>query len=208
MSFLNSFNNAYSYDDLILWAFVALYGMFWLIVFLALIIHHFLLAVPLYIMADKAGYAYPFLAFIPFANYYLMHILPMKEYNYIGMYKTYERKNGFLLYMIVKWIGPLAIAIVGTILSVIPFIAILIAMIIQLINLTLIVAGFIGKAIMMIDLLDLYMKKDEKGLAIFLGIISLFVPIVFPITCIVLCTKEPEFGYGNYYYPVNLQTIE
>ena len=208
MSFLNSFNNAYSYDDLILWAFVALYGMFWLIVFLALIIHHFLLAVPLYIMADKAGYAYPFLAFIPFANYYLMHILPMKEYNYIGMYKTYERKNGFLLYMIVKWIGPLAIAIVGTILSVIPFIAILIAMIIQLINLTLIVAGFIGKAIMMIDLLDLYMKKDEKGLAIFLGIISLFVPIVFPIACIVLCNKEPEFGYGNYYYPVNLQTIE
>ena len=208
MSFLNSFNNAYSYDDLILWAFVALYGMFWLIVFLALIIHHFLLAVPLYIMADKAGYAYPFLAFIPFANYYLMHILPMKEYNYIGMYKTYERKNGFLLYMIVKWIGPLAIAIVGTILSVIPFIAILIAMIIQLINLTLIVAGFIGKAIMMIDLLDLYMKKDEKGLAIFLGIVSIFVPIVFPITCIVLCTKEPEFGYGNYYYPVNLQTIE
>ena len=208
MSFLNSFNNAYSYDDLILWAFVALYGMFWLIVFLALIIHHFLLAVPLYIMADKAGYAYPFLAFIPFANYYLMHILPMKEYNYIGMYKTYERKNGFLLYMIVKWIGPLAIAIVGTILSVIPFIAILIAMIIQLINLTLIVAGFIGKAIMMIDLLDLYMKKDEKGLAIFLGIISLFVPTVFPVTCIVLCNKEPEFGYGNYYYPVNLQTIE
>ena len=208
MSFLNSFNNAYSYDDLILWAFVALYGMFWLIVFLALIIHHFLLAVPLYIMADKAGYAYPFLAFIPFANYYLMHILPMKEYNYIGMYKTYERKNGFLLYMIVRWIGLLAIGIVGTILSVIPFIAILIAMVIQLINLTLIVAGFIGKAIMMIDLLDLYMKKDEKGLAIFLGIISLFVPIVFPITCIVLCNKEPEFGYGNYYYPVNLQTIE
>ena len=208
MSFLNSFNNAYSYDDLILWAFVALYGMFWLIVFLAIIIHHFLLAVPLYIMADKAGYAYPFLAFIPFANYYLMHILPMKEYNYIGMYKTYERKNGFLLYMIVRWIGPLAIAIVGTILSVIPLIAILIAMVIQLINLAIIVAGFIAKAIMMIDLLDLYMKKDEKGLAIFLGIVSIFVPIVFPITCIVLCTKEPEFGYGNYYYPVNLQTIE
>jgi len=208
MSFLNSFNNAYSYDDLILWAFVALYGMFWLIVFLAIIIHHFLLAVPLYIMADKAGYAYPFLAFIPFANYYLMHILPMKEYNYIGMYKTYERKNGFLLYMIVRWIGPLAIAIVGTILSVIPLIAILIAMVIQLINLAIIVAGFIAKAIMMVDLLDLYMKKDEKGLAIFLGIVSIFVPIVFPITCIVLCTKEPEFGYGNYYYPVNLQTIE
>ena len=208
MSFLDSFNNAFSYDDLILWAFVALYGMFWLIVCLGLIIHHFLLAVPLYIMADKAGYAYPFLAFIPFANYYLMHILPIKEYNYIGMYKTYERKNGFLLYMIVRWIGPLAIGIVGTILSIVPFIAMLIAMVIYFINLALIVAGFIGKAIMMIDLLDLYMKKDEKGLAIFLGIVSIFVPIVFPITCIVLCTKEPEFGYGNYYYPVNLQTIE
>ena len=93
MSFLDSFNNAYSYDDLLIWAMVVLYGMFWLIVCLGLIIHHFLLAVPLYIMADKAGYAYPFLAFIPFANYYLMHILPIKEYNYIGMYKTYERKD-------------------------------------------------------------------------------------------------------------------
>ena len=208
MSLLDSFNNAFSYDDLIVWAVLAFYGIFWMIVFLGITVHHFLLAVPLYIMADKAGYAYPFLAFIPFANYYLMHILPIKEYNYISMYKTYERKNGFLLYMILKWIGPLAIGIVGSIFSIIPLFAILVAMVVQLINLALIVAGYIAKAIMMIDLLDLYMKKDEKGLAIFLGIISLFVPIVFPVTCIVLCNKEPEFGYGNYYYPVNLQTIE
>ena len=208
MNLLDYFNNAFSYDDLLVWAVFALYGVFWLFFILAVIIHHFLLAVPLYIMADKAGYAYPFLAFIPFANYYLMHILPIKEYNYIGMYKTYERKNGFLLYMIVKWIAPLGIGIVATVFSMIPLVAILVAMVFQLVNLALIVAGFIGKAIMMIDLVDLYMKKDEKGMAIFLGIISIFVPTVFPITLIVLCTKEPEFGYGNYYYPVNLQTIE
>ncbi|MBO6088816.1 MAG: hypothetical protein J6P37_00680 [Lachnospiraceae bacterium] len=79
MSLLDSFNNAFSYDDLIVWAVLAFYGIFWMIVFLGITVHHFLLAVPLYIMADKAGYAYPFLAFIPFANYYLMHILPIKE---------------------------------------------------------------------------------------------------------------------------------
>jgi len=208
MSFLDSFNNAFSYDDLIVWAFFTMYGIFWLVIVLGMIIHHFFMAVPLYIMADKAGYAYPFLAFIPFANYYLMHILPMKEYNYIGMYKTYERKNGFLIYMLVKWIAPFAIGAVGSIFMIVPLLGYLVGLVLQLVNLAAIVAGYIAKAIMMIDLLDLYMKKDEKGLAIFLGIISLFVPIVFPIACIVLCTKEPEFGYGNYYYPVNLQTIE
>lgn len=208
MSFLDSFNKAFTYDELIIWAFFALYGIFWLVIILGVIIHHFLLAVPLYIMADKAGYAYPFLAFIPFANSYLMHILPMKEYNFIGMYKTYERKHGFLIYMLVKWIAPFAIWTVGSIFTIIPLLGYLVALILQLVNLAALVAGYIAKAIMMIDLLDLYMKKDEKGLAIFLGIISLFVPTVFTVSCFVLCTKEPEFGYGNYYYPVNLQTIE
>ncbi|MBP5530362.1 MAG: hypothetical protein J6X80_09965 [Lachnospiraceae bacterium] len=208
MNILDYLNNTFSYDDLIIWAFFALYGVFWLFFFLAIVIHHFFLAVPLYIMADKAGYAYPFLAFIPFANYYLIHILPIKEYNFIGMYKTYERKNGFILYLVVKWICPLAVGIVGSFFSIVPLLSILVAMVLQLVNLFVVVVGYIAKAIMMIDLLDLYMKKDEKGLAIFLGITGVFVPIIFPVSCAVLCTKEPEFGYGNYYYPVNLQTIE
>ena len=125
MSFLNSFNNAYSYDDLVVWAVFAMYGIFWLFFVLVIIIHHFFLAVPLYIMADKAGYAYPFLAFIPFANYYLMHILPMKEYNFIGLYKTYERRNGFLLYLVVKWVAPIGLGMVGVIFGFIPLIAFL-----------------------------------------------------------------------------------
>ena len=208
MSFLDYFNNAFSYDDLAVWAVFAMYGIFWLVIVLGMIIHHFFMAVPLYIMADKAGYAYPFLAFIPFANYYLMHILPIKEYNFIGIFKTYERKNGFLIYMLVKWIAPFAIGAIGSIFTIVPLLGYLVGLVLQLVNMAAIVAGYIAKAIVMIDLMDLYMKKDEKGLAIFLGIISLFVPIVFPITCVILCTKEPEFGYGNYYYPVNLQTIE
>ncbi|MBR4413705.1 MAG: hypothetical protein IKS60_08815 [Lachnospiraceae bacterium] len=208
MDILDSLNYAFSYDDLVIWAFFVLYGIFWLFIVLGFIIHHFFMAVPLYIMADKAGYAYPFLAFIPFANCYLMHILPIKEYNFIALFKTYERKNGFLFYMVIKWIAPFAIWTVGSILSIVPILSFIVAIVLQLVNLVLLTSGYIAKAIMMIDLLDLYMKKDEKALAIFLGIVSLFVPIVFPITCIVLCTKEPEFGYGNYYYPVNLQTIE
>ena len=122
--------------------------------------------------------------------------------------KTYERKHGFLLYMLIKWIAPFAIGTIGSIFMIIPLIGYLVGLVLQLVNMAAFIAGYIAKAIVMIDLMDLYMKKDEKGLAIFLGIVSLFAPIVFPITCIVLCTKEPEFGYGNYYYPVNLQTIE
>ena len=110
--------------------------------------------------------------------------------------------------MLVKWIAPFAIGAIGSIFTIVPLLGYLVGLVLQLVNMAAIVAGYIAKAIVMIDLMDLYMKKDEKGLAIFLGIISLFVPIVFPITCVILCTKEPEFGYGNYYYPVNLQTIE
>ena len=86
---LANLNQNISSDTAAALFFLGFIAFFWIIFFIAVLINHILLAVPLYIMAEKAGYAHPFVAFIPFANYYLAHILPMKEYNYIGIFKTY-----------------------------------------------------------------------------------------------------------------------
>ena len=55
---------------------------------------------------------------------------------------------------------------------------------------------------MMIDLMGMYMKKYNRGTAIGLGIGSIFIPPIFPIACMVLCKKEPDYGFGNYYVPI------
>ena len=205
--FLDNLNGSISYDDLIILAFFGTWIIGILCFFIGITINHFLLAIPFYIMADKAGYAYPFLAFIPFANYYLIHVLPIKEYNLIGIFKTYERKTGFWIFFVLKYIVPFGVFTIASVVSFIPFIAFLIMMVLQLISLAGTVGGYITKAIMMIDLFETYITGD-KAIPIILGIAGLFIPLVFPITCYCICNKEPEFGYGNYYYPVRLKNIE
>ena len=205
--FLDNLNGAISYDDLIVMSFLGIWAIIWIGIFIGMLMYHFLLAIPLYIMADKAGYAYPFLAFLPFANYYLVHILPIKEYNLIGLFKTYERKTGFWIYIVLRYIVPFGVFIIAFVASIIPFIAFLIMMVLQLLSLAGTVGVYVTRAIMMIDLFETYIRGD-KVLPILLGIIGLFVPLVFPITCYFICNKEPEFGYGNYYFPVRLKNIE
>ncbi len=205
---LDNIAGSISYDDAIVLLFVGVWVFFCILFLIGIVINHILLAIPLYIMADKAGYAHPFLAFIPFANYYLVHILPMKEYNYIGIFKTYERGKGFLLYLIVKYILPFGMGFVAMFISFLPFLGFLASFVMQFVTWIGYAASGIAKAIMVADLLQTYMKKSDKGLTIFLGILSVFVPLAFPICCYALCNKEPEFGFGNYYCPVTLPEEE
>ena len=207
-TYLNNFNQHISSDEAAVLFVFGLFAFVWMMVFIGMTINHFLLAIPLYIMADKAGYSHPFLAFIPFANYYLAHILPMKEYNYIGMFRTYERGKGFALYMVLKYAVPFGVGIIVMVFSMIPFIGYMVAFVSQFISWAVFAAHSIGKAVMVSDLIQTYIKKSDKGLAIFLGVLSIFVPIAFPIACIALCTKEPEFGFGNFYCPVSFHEEE
>ena len=204
-NFFSNFNQHISSDEAAALFFLGFFAVMWILVFIGATIHHFLLAIPLYIMADKAGYAHPYLAFIPFANYYLAHILPMKEYNYIGMFKTFERGKGFAIYMVLKYAVPFGVAIIVMVFSMIPFIGFMVSFVSQFISYAVFAAHSIGKAVMVSDLIQTYIKKSDKGLAIFLGVLSIFVPIAFPIACFALCTKEPEFGFGNFYCPVSFR---
>ena len=167
----------------------------------ALIIYHFMLAIPLYKMAYNAGYDYPFLAFIPFANYYLAHILPAKEYSYLGIAKTFDRRKGFIFFIMMTYVAPIILFFVGFI-SFIPVIGYLISLVFSLLSYPIMFLSLIARAIMMIDLMGMYMKKYNRGTAIGLGIGSIFVPPIFPIACMVLCKKEPDYGFGNYYVPI------
>ncbi len=208
MSFLEKFANSYTEDEALLLLFFAVFSFFWVVFFAALLLNHFILAVPLCIMAEKAGYDYPFIAFIPFANYYLVHILPMKEYNFLGMFKTYERNKGFWVYLSLTYIAPIVLWVIAIPFSFIPLLSIIFGLIFQVLSLLTVVAGYIARAIMYIDLIDLYLKKENSGLSVFLGVASLFVFLMFPIVCIVICRKEPEFGFGNYYKPIPMQREE
>lgn len=189
-------------EDLVIMSFfLTLFVTIWAFVLIFLITNHLMLAVPLYKMAYKAGYDYPFLAFIPFANYYLIHILPAKEYSFLGMAKTFDRKKGFIFYICVTYVAPFVIGLVGFA-SVIPIIGYLLSFVTTLLSYPLGIVSMIARAIMMIDLLGMYMKKYNRGTAIALGIGSLFVPFMFPVSCMVLCNREPDYGFGNYYVPI------
>ena len=205
---LANLNQNISSDTAAALFFLGFIAFFWIIFFIAVLINHILLAVPLYIMAEKAGYAHPFLAFIPFANYYLAHILPMKEYNYIGIFKTYERGKGFALYMVLRYAVPFGLSIIIMAFSFVPFIGFLVSFVSQFLTWAEVVAYSIAKAVMVSDLIQTYVKKSDKGLAVFLGVLSIFVPLAFPIACFVLCKKEPEFGFGNFYCPISFREEE
>ena len=205
---LANLNQNISSDTAAALFFLGFIAFFWIIFFIAVLINHILLAVPLYIMAEKAGYAHPFLAFIPFANYYLAHILPMKEYNYIGIFKTYERGKGFALYMVLRYAVPFGLSIIIMAFSFVPFIGFLVSFVSQFLTWAEVVAYSIAKAVMVSDLIQTYVKKSDKGLAVFLGVLSIFVPLAFPIACFVLCSKEPEFGFGNFYCPISFREEE
>ena len=194
-------NQVLTNDDIIVLIFFGVWFITIALAVVGMVIHHFLVAIPLYIMADKAGYAHPFLAFVPFANYYLMHVIPIKEYSYLGMYKAYERYKGFWFYMIIKFAVPIALWFIAMFISWIPLLGYFVSLVFSLLLAVVRIAVAIAKAIMFIDLYDTYIRTD-KWLTYLLAILGLFIPLVQPVTLFVLCGKEPVFGYGNFYNPI------
>lgn len=164
-------------------------------------VQYLLTSIALYIMAVKAGYDYSFVAFIPYANMYIMHMLPVKEYSFMGLYKTPDRAKGFLIYAIIIWGFPILVIPVVSVLASIPVIGMIVSLLYSVLVMFYYVAYGFAKAIPRIDLFETYMRNN-KGLSITLGVLSIFIPIIAPVTMLVLCKREPEFGFGNYYHPI------
>ena len=140
-------------------------------------------AIVLFIMAKKAGYKYPWLALIPVAQTFLEYVLPRREFKLL--FRTRKREFVAVVALIITYFGTGAVVI----LNFLPALG-------QLI-------GFFIPIIFMLltwrRKYDMVRTYQDRGLAIAVATISIFVPILYPITLIFSVRKEPEYGFGNYY---------
>ena len=71
--------------------------------FLFMILEYLLPAIALFKMAKRAGYKYPWLAFIPIAQTYLEFVLPRREFNLLV--KTKKRNYMAIVFLILTYFG-------------------------------------------------------------------------------------------------------
>ena len=146
-------------------------------------------AIALFNMAKKAGFKYPWLAFIPIAQTYLEYILPRREFK-LG-FKTKNRTAMAIVALILTYFGTTVIVI----LNVIPGLGQLLDLLLPII---LLLFGWRKRY-------DMICTFKDKELAIPISILGTFIPIVYSIVLLVIMKRDPEYGAGNYYF-VNMDS--
>ena len=146
-------------------------------------------AIALFKMARKAGFKYPWLAFIPIAQTYLEYILPRREFK-LG-FKTKNRTAMAIVALILTYFGTTLIVI----LNIVPALGQLLDILLPII---LILFGWRKRY-------DMICTFKDKELAVPISILAIFFPIVYSITLLILSKRDPEYGAGNYYY-VNMDS--
>lgn len=141
-------------------------------------------AIALFKMARKAGFKYPWLAFIPVAQTYLEYILPRREFK-LG-FKTKNRTAMAIVALILTYFGTTVIVI----LNVIPGLGQLLDVLLPVILLL-----FAWR-----KRYDMLVTFKDKELAVPISILGIFFPIVYSITLLIISKRDPEYGAGNYYY--------
>ena len=147
------------------------------------LLEYLLPAIALFKMARKAGYKYPWLAFIPIAQTYLEFVLPRREFNLF--LKTKKRDYMGILFLLMTYLGSTIIVL----LNVVPAIG-------QLLDVAL---PIVLMAFAWRKRYDMIHTFRDKELALPVSIISIFIPAVYSIVLIFSMNREPEYGAGNYY---------
>ncbi|MCR4649834.1 MAG: hypothetical protein K5776_12235 [Lachnospiraceae bacterium] len=147
------------------------------------IIEYLLPAIALFKMARKAGYKYPWMAFIPIVQTYLEFVLPRREFNVI--FKTKNRSVMGIIAIALSYFGS---AVVVALNAVPPLGQILD----PLLPFVLYALGWRKKY-------DMIRTFGTKELAIPISILSIIFPFLYTITLLFLMNKDPEYGAGNYY---------
>lgn len=147
------------------------------------LLEYLLPAIALFKMARKAGYKYPWLAFIPIAQTYLEFVLPRREFNLF--FKTKKRDYMGILFLLMTYLGSTIIVL----LNVVPAIG-------QLLDVAL---PIVLMAFAWRKRYDMIHTFRDKELALPVSIISIFIPAVYSIVLIFSMNREPEYGVGNYY---------
>lgn len=172
------------------------------IVFLVLAGIYVLNSIGLYRMAKKVGNDKPWLAWIPFANMWLMFTLPDSEYRVLAINKVIaDRSNAFWIFMAIQY----GTSIVISMLSAFPFIGWIFALL----------SPFVGVATMLVYIFMMFPvykslyamflpESSAQNYAIASIICAYLVPIVPPILMLIVSGKEPliveEPVYDQQYY--------
>lgn len=153
-------------------------------------------AVPLYKMAKKLGHQYPWMAWIPFANTYLMFTLPDKQLRILAFNKDIDRVTGFWIWLALNLGG----TVIQGIVSVIPVIGTLIA---TLLPFAILVANIFITYAMYKDLYEMFVDESQ---ATPFAIVSMIVPITVVVFLWIASSKNPkpvvqvEENNGKYTY--------
>ncbi len=161
--------------------------------FLGTVAYYLLQSIPLFIMARKAGYKHAWMAFFPYTNDYLTFILPIREFNIFNWIKTKRRDIMALIYLCMILIGSGVVGFIATCTAGIPIVGPFIA---TFGGTILLIAINLFKWRMYYDLLVTFGQKNN---AMWVSIVSLFIPLLFMLFTVFSCKNPPEYGKGNYY---------
>lgn len=153
-------------------------------------------AVALYKMANKLGHQYPWMAWIPYANTYLLFTLPDKKLRILAFNKDIDRVTGFWIWLALNLGGTVIQGIVSVIPVIGTFIATLLPFAILVANIFITYAKY----------KDLYEMFVDESQATPFAIVSIIVPITSVVFLLIASSKNPkpvvqvEENNGNYTY--------
>lgn len=165
------------------------------IVLLISILIYVLRSIALYKMAKKMGHPSPWLAWIPYANTYLMFVLPEKPLRVLAINtELKQRSTGFFIWLAIT----LGSGVIASILSMVPFVGALIASILPLLET---IALIFLLYPMYYDLFSLFVEDTQAKV---FAIVGMLVPVTVFIFLLIASSKEPHpvveiEGTGNYY---------
>lgn len=184
----------YSYESENIWealalstGIIAIIGIVLLIVFIIIAAMYVIQSLGLYKMAKKVGYSKAWLAWIPYANTWLMFNLPTKEYRVLAINKVIPSRNvAFWIWLAISLGGSYVAGIFG----VIPYLGAVIAV---LISIAVCVANVFMVFPMYKDLFLLYyVDSSAQGYAIACTICSYLAPIVPAILMLITSSRAPR----------------
>ena len=141
--------------------------------------------IPYYRMAKNAGLAHPWLAFVPYGNYYIMLKLPQREFNIFNWIRTYDRDKVFKYYLI-TCICVSAISV----LFFIPYLNILFAAILQVPLYLYTIVAYIFMWRVNYDILMTYGMEEH---AMWASIVNCFCPIIMVVFSFMIMDRKPDY---------------
>lgn len=156
--------------------------IFMIIMVLILVGSYLASAIALYKMADNAGYKYPWIAWIPLFNDYLVYVLAKRKFDMLGIFSTNNRGMIALIVLASAYMGAAinAVPVVGSVAYAVLFVAVRVCTWRKY-----------------YDLMHTY-ERDES-ISMLLSILAVFIPVVGLIILIMNMNETPEYGYHGYY---------